>query len=85
MINADTSIVYQNEASKPAAEYLWERIAASTGLQLAVRDSGDANAIVLQVDPERVGFDEKDAYTFKSGGENITITGKSASGLFYGI
>ena len=84
-IKADTSIVSQGEASKPAAEYLRERIAAATGLQLAVRNSGDANAIVLQVDPERVKFNEKDAYTFESGGENITITGKSASGLFYGI
>jgi hexosaminidase len=52
---------------------------------LAVRDSGGSNAIVLRIDPERVKFNEKDAYTFESGGENITITGKSASGLFYGI
>jgi len=85
VINAATSIVSQDEASKPSAEYLRDRFAAATGLQLAVRDSGDANAIVLQVDPERVKFTEKDAYTFESGGKNITITGKSASGLFYGI
>jgi len=85
VIKADTSIVYQNEASKPAAEYLQDRIAAATGLQLAVRDSGGSNAIVLRIDPERVEFNEKDAYTFESGGKNITITGKSASGLFYGI
>ena len=84
-IKADTSIVYQGEASKPAAEYLRDRIAAATGLPLAVRDSGGSNAIVLRIDPERVKFNEKDAYTFESGGENITITGKSASGLFYGI
>ena len=84
-IKADTSIVYQGEASKPEAEYLQGRIAAATGLQLAVRDSGGSNAIVLRIDPERVKFNEKDAYTFESGGENITITGKSASGLFYGI
>ena len=84
-IKADTSIVYQGEASKPAAEYLQDRIAAATGLPLAVRDSGESNAIVLRIDPERVKFNEKDAYTFESGGENITITGKSASGLFYGI
>ena len=84
-IKADTSIVYQGEASKPEAEYLQDRIAAATGLPLAVRDSGGSNAIVLRIDPERVKFNEKDAYTFESGGENITITGKSASGLFYGI
>ena len=84
-IKADTSIIYQGEASKPSAEYLRDRIAAATGIHLAVRNSGGSNAIVLRIDPERVEFNEKDAYTFESGGENITITGKSASGLFYGI
>jgi len=84
-IKADTSIVYQGESNKPAAEYLRDRIAAATGIPLAVRDSGRSNAIVLRIDPERVKFNEKDAYTFESGRENITITGKSASGLFYGI
>lgn len=84
-IKADTSIVYQDEASKTSADYLRERIAAASGLDLKVSDSGETNAIILRLDPERVGFAEKDAYTFESGGENITITGKSASGLFYGI
>jgi hexosaminidase len=84
-IKADTLIIYQGEASKPSAEYLRDRIAAATGIHLAVRNSGGSNAIVLRIDPERVEFNEKDAYTFESGGENITITGKSASGLFYGI
>ena len=84
-INADTSIVYQDEASKPSADFLRERIATATGLDLKVRESGESNAIILRAAPERIGFDEKDAYTFESGGENITITGKSARGLFYGI
>lgn len=84
-MNAATSIVYQGEESKPSAGYLRERIAAATGLELKVQDSGETNAIILQVAPERVGFAEQDAYTLESGGENITITGKSASGLFYGI
>lgn len=84
-INAKTVIVYQDKEEKDCAEYLQERIAGSTGMKLAIKESGRSNAIVLKVDPETVGFKEKDAYTFESSKKKITINGKSESGLFYGI
>ena len=84
-INAETVIVYQGKEQKASAKYLQEQIAGSTGLKLAIKKSGSSNAIVLQVEPETVGFAEKDAYIFESSKDRITITGKSASGLFYGI
>jgi hexosaminidase len=84
-ITADTTIVYQGEESKGCAEYLQSRIAAATGLRLAVQESDALNAIILKVGPEIVEFAEKDAYTFESNQKKITITGKSPSGLFYGV
>jgi hexosaminidase len=84
-INAETVIVYQGKEQKTSAKYLQERIAGSTGMKLALKKSGSSNAIVLRVEPEVVGFAEKDAYTFESSKDRITITGKSASGLFYGV
>ena len=84
-MNAETAIVYQDKEQKACAEYLQERIAGSTGMKLAIKKSGSSNAIVLQVEPETVEFAEKDTYTFESSKDRITITGKSASGLFYGI
>jgi hexosaminidase len=84
-IGAETGIVPVGVGSKAVADYLRNRIAASTGLNLKVRDSGEANTIVLRIDPDAVKFPEKDAYTLESGKDKITITGKSASGLFYGV
>ena len=78
-------IVYRGKEQKTSAKYLQERIAGSTGMKLAIKKSGSSNVIVLQVEPESVEFAEKDAYTFESSKDRITITGKSASGLFYGI
>ena len=84
-INAETVIVYRDKERKTSAKYLQERIAGSTGMKLAIKKSGSSNAIVLQVEQEAFVFAEKDAYTFESSKDRITISGKSASGLFYGI
>lgn len=84
-MNAETAIVYQDKERKACAEYLQERIAESTGMTLAIKESSSSNAIVLKVEPETVEFAEKDAYTFESSKYKITITGKSTRGLFYGI
>lgn len=85
VIQKDTAIVCLDGESKTAADYLRDRLAASTGMELAVRDSGASNAIILRVDPEGVEFPEQDAYTFESGKDKIAITGKSAGGLFCGV
>ncbi len=84
-ITGDTSIVYQGEKSKTCAEYLRSRIAAATGMKLAVQESGALNAIILRVVPDIVEFHEHDAYSFESSKDNVTITGKSDRGLFYGV
>lgn len=84
-IKADTALVYHGNQSKACAEYLQERIAQATGMTLALKESAASNAIMLTIDPAAVAFAEKDAYTFESSKDRITITGKSASGLFYGI
>jgi len=84
-INAETAIVCQDKESKACAVYLQERIAESTGMKLAVNDTGSSNAILLKVEPETLEFAEMDAHTFESSKDKITIIGKSASGLFYGI
>lgn len=84
-MNAGTAIVYQDKEQKASAKYLQDRIAGSTGMKLAIKKSGSSNAIVLKVEPETVEFAEKDAYTFEGSKDKITITGKSARGLFYGI
>jgi len=84
-ITGYTSIVYQGEKSKACAEYLRSRIAAATGLKLAVQESGALNAIILRIAPDIVEFHEHDAYSFKSSKDNVTITGKSDPGLFYGV
>ena len=84
-IGAETGIVPVGVESKAVADYLRNRMAASTGLNLKVRDAAEANTIVLQIDPDAVKFPEKDAYILESGKDKITITGKSASGLFYGV
>ena len=84
-IGAETGIVPVGEGSKAVADYLRNRMAASTGLNLKVRDTAEANTIVLRIDPDAVKFPEKDAYILESGKDKITITGKSASGLFYGV
>lgn len=84
-ITGDTSIVYQGEKSKACAEYLRNRIAAATGLKLAVRESGALNAIILRIAPDIVEFHEHDAYSFKSSADEITIAAKTDPGLFYGV
>ena len=84
-ITGDTSIVYLDEKSEVSAEYLQSRIAAAVGLKLAVQKSEGMNAIILKVAPEIIEFPEDDAYYFESSGDKITITGKSESGLFYGV
>ena len=55
-ITGYTSIVYQGEKSKACAEYLRSRIAAATGLKLAVQESGALNAIILRIAPDIVEF-----------------------------
>ena len=85
MINAQTVIVHLDKESKPCADYLRNRIAATTGLNVSIHDSGGSNVINLKIDPNAVKFTEADAYLFESNSKNITITGKSTSGLFYGV
>ena len=84
-IRAETTIVCQGEETKACAEYLQSRIANSSGLKLALENSGASIAIILKIVPEAIEFAEKDAYTFESSKDKIIITGKSTSGLFYGI
>ena len=84
-ITGATSIIYRGEKSKVCAEYLRSRIATATGLKLAIQEPGALNAIILKVAPDIVEFHEDDAYYFESSKKKVTITGKSASGLFCGV
>ena len=82
---ADTEIVCQGEAGKACAAYLQQRLAAATGLTLAVTGADSGRAILLEVAPETLAFTEQDAYTFQSSADRILISGKSAAGVFYGV
>ncbi|MGF6925421.1 hexosaminidase [Chitinophaga sp. W2I13] len=82
LLDKQTVIVANNESDKKTAALFNAWLKELTGYELAVKDQGDKNAILLQT-----GNDSANAegYTLAATHNNITIKGNSSAGTFYGV
>lgn len=82
LLDKQTVIVANNESDKKTAALFNAWLKELTGYELAVKEQGDKNAILLQT-----GNDSTNAegYTLTADHNNITIKGNSGAGTFYGV
>ncbi len=87
VIGSDTRIVYPqgNDLLKRNAEFLSGYLQESTGKVLqaeAVSGNLPAHSIVLTIDPT---IEQEEGYKLQVNNEQVTISGKTPNGVFYGI
>lgn len=84
MINTQTKIVIENDALKSAAVFFNSYLEKYLQYKLTITNvKPTENFILLGVDTKTSGF--KDAYTLTSLQKNISISGISNAGVFYGV
>ena len=82
-LNSNTVISYSdNQELKREAEFLAQYIKESTSIELAITDKSCDNAITLKLADH---IAESEGYNLGIDNGGITITGKTAAGVFYGI
>lgn len=83
-INTQTAIVIGNDSVKNAAVFFNNYLEKYLNYKLTItKVKPTENFILLSVDPTLNGF--KDAYLLNTLHKNITITGVSNAGVFYGV
>ena len=82
LLDKQTVIVATNESDKKTAGLFNAWLKELTGYELAVKDQGNENAILLQTGSDTTNTE---GYTLSVNHNNITINGNSGSGTFYGI
>ncbi len=87
IINGSTQIFYpkENELLKRNAEFLSEYLKQSTGKTLTTAVQSEkmsANSISLAIDP---AIEAEEGYRIVVGKEQVTVSGKTPNGVFYGI
>ena len=83
VLNEKTSIVCQgDETMMRNANFLAEYVKEKTGLELAVTDTPESNAITLDLED---GIESPEGYRLVVDAEGVCITGASPAGVFYGV
>ena len=82
LLDKQTVIVATSESDKKTAELFNAWLKELTGYELAVKDQGNENAILLHTGNDTTNGE---GYTLNVGHNNITINGNSGSGTFYGV
>ncbi len=84
-LTANTVIVAKGEESTSATNYLWAKIKASTGYDLAIIENAPSNNyIAVSINEELEGIDPE-GYTLQSSAEGVVIEGVDVAGAFYGV
>ncbi len=80
-LSSSTTLSAQGDEAKTVAEFFAAKMGLSTGYDLAVVEG--AASIELSINPE---LDTKaEGYTLQSTADKVTVVGKDAAGLFYGM
>ena len=82
LLDKQTVIVATSESDKKTAELFNAWLKELTGYELAVKDQGNENAILLHTGNDTTNGE---GYTLNVDHNNITINGNSGSGTFYGV
>lgn len=83
-LNKNTVLVAQGEELQKVVEFVAEKMRTSTGLPLKVEaDHAGDNSIIVSVDPSIM--ENYEGYTLQSDAKNVTITGASLQGAYYGL
>jgi hexosaminidase len=82
LLDKQTVIVANNESDKKTAALFNAWLRELTGYELAVKEQGDKNAILLQTGNDTTNAE---GYTLTADHNNIIIKGNSGAGTFYGI
>lgn len=82
LLDKQTVIVATNESDKKTAALFNAWLKELTGYELAIKDQGDKNAIVLETGKDTTNAE---GYTLTAGHNNIIIKGNSGAGTFYGV
>ena len=82
IITKNTSLVVPDDADLKTAEFLNDYLKKFYGFELAVKKQATKNSIVINT---KLGGADKDAYTFESNPDGISITGATYAGTFYGM
>ena len=84
ILNKSTVIVADGELQREVAEFFAAKIAKSTGFDLKIVSEAPAtNFILLEINPEMEIKEE--GYTLDVTPENVVVSAKERSGLFYGM
>lgn len=83
-LSSSTALVAQGQEAKTIAEFFAAKMRASTGYSIPVEEGASATGnISLSIDPALQLGDE--GYTLTTTKDGVSVTGKSAQGLFYGM
>ena len=82
LLDKQTVIVANNESDKKTAALFNAWLKELTGYELAVKEQGDKNAILLQTGNDTTNAE---GYTLTADHNHITIKGNSGAGTFYGV
>ncbi|CAL1516908.1 family 20 glycosylhydrolase [Chitinophaga sp. MM2321] len=82
LLDKQTIIVAANEADKQTASLFNTWLKELTGYELAIKEAGDKNAIVLHTGNDTTNAE---GYTLNVDNSGVVINGNSGSGTFYGI
>ena len=82
IITKNTAIVIMNDADLQTAEFLNSYLKKFYGFELPVKKQAVKNSILINTKLSNTG---KDAYTFESSAEGVSITGATYPGTFYGM
>lgn len=79
-LSSSTTLAATTPEAKTIAEFFANKLKTSTGYSIGVGETGN---IQLGIDPELDTNDE--GYTLDVTAQGVTVTGKTAQGLFYGM
>ena len=82
LLDKQTVIVANNEGDKKTAALFNAWLKELTGYELAVKDQGDKNAIILHTGNDTTNAE---GYTLNTDHNSVTINGNSGAGTFYGV
>ena len=89
ILDNSTVLCYNNNGAKQISEYLNAFIKPATKLDLKIKSINNSliseKRIILKISPTDLLLEKEEAYSLVSSEKEITIIGKSAAGLFYGV